>query len=75
MLERIVKRMEEIGIFSENVTEESKLIDLGFNSLLLMEFLVLIEEEFDTEFDDEDMEIENFVSIKTLMDLLEQKMQ
>ena len=70
MLERIVRRMDEVGVYASEVNEESQLIDLGFNSLLLMEFLVLLEEEFDIEFKDEDMDVDNFASVKKIMELI-----
>ena len=49
--------VEQLGVEKETVTKESSFIDdLGADSLDIVELIMALEEEFDTEIPDEDAE-------------------
>ena len=55
-----------------NVKEESKLIDdLGFDSLDMVELQMLLEDEFEIEI--KDSEVEKILSVKEIIEFLETK--
>lgn len=58
--------------FSQNVTEELKLADdLGFDSLNLVELIVNLEEEFNIEIDESDLDPQNLKTVKQIYTLIE----
>ena len=70
--EKIVGIIEDLGVGVE-VTEESSLAnDLGFDSLDVVELLMSIEDEFEVEIPDE--EIENIKTIGDLTDYIQNNM-
>ena len=56
---------------SGEFTYETQLVDLGLDSLQILELVVNIENEFDIAIADEDLDGDNFQSIKTLINLIE----
>ena len=59
--------VEQLGVDKETVTTESSFIDdLGADSLDIVELIMALEEEFDTEIPDEDAE-----KISTVSDVIE----
>ena len=59
--------VEQLGVDKETVTTESSFIDdLGADSLDIVELIMALEEEFDTEIPDEDAE-----KISTVNDVIE----
>ena len=59
--------VEQLGVDKETVTTESSFIDdLGADSLDIVELIMALEEEFDTEIPDEDAE-----KISTVNDVVE----
>lgn len=65
----ITSIFETFGI-EENFTPESLLSDLGFDSIMILELVVTLEEQFDFIFDDDDLLGYNFQTVSSIMDLL-----
>ncbi|PJM98522.1 acyl carrier protein [Streptomyces sp. CB01201] len=53
------------------LTADDKLLDLGIDSLGLVELIINIEESFSIVIPDEDMLADNFTSVGTVADLVE----
>lgn len=69
MEERLKKIVFDLtGMNMENVTPKTKLNKLGMNSLVLVELVYAIEEEFDVEIPN--AEILKFKTIKDVLDFL-----
>ena len=64
--------IEEMQVDPEAITEDAELVnDLGVNSLELADLILLCEEKFDIEIDDED--IHKFITVSDVVAYLEQK--
>lgn len=61
------------GILSNvDINEETNLInDLGFESIMIMELIIKIEETFLFEFSDEEMDIEKIMIVGNLVEIIE----
>ena len=57
---------EQLGISEAEITEETSFTDLGADSLDLFQIISAFEEEFNIEFENEDVE-----KIKTVVDAIE----
>lgn len=69
----IVKRhLYEIAPEME-VTLESRLIDLGINSIGFIKIIVEVENEYDFEFNDLDLDFKKYVTIKDFCDYILKK--
>ncbi|KAA6470414.1 acyl carrier protein [Bacillus cereus] len=66
-----LKTLFEVMDISGEFTYETQLVDLGLDSLQILELVVNIENEFDIAIADEDLDGDNFQSIKTLINLIE----
>lgn len=62
---------DQLGIEQNIITEDTTLEDLGADSLALVELVMSVEEEFDIEIQDEDME--KFKSVGDVLDYIESK--
>ena len=72
-LQKIVKPYIQDQIAFENLTEETDFInDLKINSANLIDIILDLEDEFDIEIDDESME--NMLSVKSAIDIIENKL-
>ena len=72
-LQKIVKPYIQDQIAFENLTEETDFInDLKINSANLIDIILDLEDEFDIEIDDESME--NMLSVKSALDIIENKL-
>lgn len=71
MFEKIKEILiEEMQIDAENITLEAELVnDLGVNSLELADLILLCEEKFDIEINDED--IHKFITVGDVVNYLE----
>ena len=58
--------VEQLGISEADITEETAFADLGADSLDLFQIISALEEEFNIEFENEDVE-----KIKTVSDAIE----
>ena len=68
----IAKVKEVFNDFSvdQEITEESKLYELGISSIMILEIIVAFEEKYDFVFDDDDLAQDNFETVGSLMRLL-----
>lgn len=68
--QRIITMIADVlKIDAEQITTESKFIDdLGSDSLTLVELVMRIEEDYDTEIRDE--EIENLITVQHVVDFI-----
>lgn len=62
----ILQRIEPIN----DVKMESFLADLGIDSVMVLEFIVLLEEHFHITFSDEDLVGSNFQTVQSVVDLV-----
>lgn len=54
---------------------EMNLINNGMDSIKVIQLLVLIEDSFDIEFDDEDLQMKYFISVKEITTLVSKKIK
>ena len=67
--EQLVKLAENLDIDTSNLDFESKISDMDIDSIDLVDFIMVIEEEFDIEFTDEELdEIETLSDIVSLIE-------
>lgn len=67
----IVRKTIELEDSVTNETlESSDLMVLGMNSIMAIQIIVLLESEFNIEFDDEDLLLENVDSIEKIVNLV-----
>tara|TARA_B100000963_G_scaffold268697_1_gene236841 strand:- start:158 stop:412 length:255 start_codon:yes stop_codon:yes gene_type:complete len=72
-LQKIVKPYIQDQTAFDNLTEETDFInDLKINSANLIDIILDLEDEFDIEIDDDSME--NMLSIKSALDIIENKL-
>lgn len=57
----------------ENISTDSELEGLGLDSIKFIGIVVALEEEFKFEFDDKELFIEEFPTIKSIIDYVETK--
>ena len=62
---------DQLGIDESAITEDTTLEDLGADSLALVELVMSVEEEFDIQIEDEDME--KFKTVGDVLDYIESK--
>ena len=62
---------DQLGIDENIVSEDTTLEDLGADSLALVELVMSVEEEFDIQIEDEQME--NFKTVGDVLDYIESK--
>ena len=62
---------DQLGIDESTVSEDTTLEDLGADSLALVELVMNVEEEFDMQIEDEDME--KFKTVGDVLDYIESK--
>nr|WP_256123913.1 acyl carrier protein [Paenibacillus chitinolyticus] len=55
----------------EEISEEKRLFDMGFDSLRFMELVVLIEEHFGVQWPDEALEISGSTQVRDIVQALE----
>ena len=54
---------------------DEKFSELGLSSLNFMKAIVIIESEFDLEFEDEDLKVSNFENLGTLVEFVNSKLE
>lgn len=79
MKERLIKLIKSIFDFEVDENDISKVHDLvedlGLDSLQLVELVVCIEDEFNINIEDDDLDIEKISSIDNLCKLIEKQLQ
>ena len=64
--------VSELSSLSENeISAEDKLINLGIDSLMTVELIIRIEEQFDIEFDEAELDLGLLTTVQALIDLVE----
>lgn len=62
---------DQLNVEESTITEDTTLEDLGADSLALVELVMSVEEEFEIQIEDEDME--KFKSVGDVLDYIESK--
>ena len=70
-LETLKNILAEAGVKSADINEDSNLIDLGLDSLDLIQILMDVEEKLNIHFEDD--EITDFKTVKDVLTLIEKK--
>lgn len=65
----VVSAFKQFGI-EENFTPETLLSELGFDSIMILELIVTMEEQFNFSFADDDLVGDNFQTVNNVMNLL-----
>ena len=68
MDKKILRLIKKSCALKEKVIPESQFSELSIDSLSFIELIVRIEENFNIQFEDEDLNIEIYVDVKDLMD-------
>ena len=74
-IKNILANELDLNIEVETIHENSSLLEDGLNvdSLAIVELISILEEEFNIQFDEEDLNPENFSSVKALADFIDTK--
>lgn len=73
-VKKIIIQVNEV-LSNIDINKETNLInDLGFESIMIMELIIKIEETFLFEFSDEEMEIEKIIIVGNLVETIEDKL-
>jgi acyl carrier protein len=59
---------ENLEINPDYINDDADLVDMGINSITFIKTVITIETEFDIEFDEENLDIENFRNLKSLIE-------
>lgn len=70
----IIELVEQILDIDINCDVYANLINVGMDSIKVIQLLVKLEEEFNIEFADEDLQMKFFVSIKEIAKLVDKKL-
>lgn len=70
-LERMIRNITGYG---DPIDWEEALTVYGINSMKTMELVIMLEGEFDIQFDDEELVLERFSSTRKIMERLEEKL-
>ena len=72
MLGKIVNEIKKLvnnGI-DANITEETSLVELGIDSLMTGELVLWLEDAFNIQFNDSDLEMENLRNVRDIVNLV-----
>lgn len=72
MLGKIVNEIRKLvnnGI-DANITEETSLVELGIDSLMTVELVLWLEDAFNIQFNDSDLEMENLRNVRDIVNLV-----
>lgn len=72
MLGKIVNEIKKLvnnGI-GVNITEETSLVELGIDSLMTVELVLGLEDAFNIQFNDSDLEMENLRNVRDIVNLV-----
>jgi acyl carrier protein len=72
-IKEIIKSSSDVVGLIDDLGLEDSLTKLGLNSLNYVRIITKLEEEYGVEFDPDDLDFENFKTIKLLMDYIEKK--
>lgn len=72
MLGKIVNEIKKLvnnGI-DVNITEKTSLVELGIDSLMTVELVLGLEDAFNIQFNDSDLEMENLRNVRDIVNLV-----
>lgn len=69
--ERVLKVLDNVGIFLESDDDDVRIIDFGIDSLTFIVLVTEIEKEFSIQIPDEYMNFDLLLSLKTLCNMIE----
>lgn len=70
MEERIINVIKRLSLIDGEVEKNIKLESLGLDSLLKVELVVQLEEEFNITFNNEQLNPNNFMTVQSIIDLV-----
>ena len=72
MLGKIVNEIKKLvnNGTDANITEETSLVELGIDSLMTVELVLGLEDAFNIQFNDSDLEIENLRNVRDIVNLV-----
>ena len=70
MEERIINVIKRLSLIDGEVEKNIKLESLGLDSLLKVELVVQLEEEFNITFNNEQLSPNNFMTVQSIIDLV-----
>ncbi|MDQ0272967.1 acyl carrier protein [Cytobacillus purgationiresistens] len=73
MENRLIEILKKISGYNGTIDPEEDLDSYGYDSLLFMQLIVQVETEYGIEFDDEELLIENFMTLNRINTLLIKK--
>ncbi|MBA4493467.1 acyl carrier protein [Paenactinomyces guangxiensis] len=72
VLKIVIEELDERTVLETQLTGEESLIeDLGFDSIMLLQLIIRLEDHFQIDFEVEDMSLELFKSINSLTGFIE----
>ena len=76
LLKTLVCEMSRISIHKEQITNKTRFVeDLGFDSLEMIQMLVMIEQDLGITFNGDDLMLENMEDYGALSSIIKQKLQ
>lgn len=72
MLGKIVNEIKKLvnNGTDANITEETNLVELGIDSLMTVELVLGLEDAFNIQFNDSDLEMENLRNVRDIVNLV-----
>lgn len=72
MLGKIVNEIKKLvnNGTDANITEETSLVELGIDSLMTVELVLRLEDAFNIQFNDSDLEMENLRNVRDIVNLV-----
>ena len=72
MLGKIVNEIKKLvnNGTDANITEETSLVELGIDSLMTVELVLGLEDAFNIQFNDSDLEMENLRNVRDIVNLV-----
>ncbi|KEI98764.1 hypothetical protein N496_03930 [Clostridium botulinum A2B3 87] len=75
IIKKILKENLEIESDLSDIDLDQHLIELGLDSIYFIQLIVAFESEFDIQFDEEELDMENFSTINNIINYLNVKIK
>lgn len=70
MQKKVIEIIASMSLLDENeITEKDLLVDIGIDSLKMVEIIMNLEDSFNITFDDFELDPENLTTVKNVIDL------
>ena len=73
MKEKIIELIRNFCAIEENIDEKTKLSHLSLDSLTFISIIVNLEDEFQIEFDIDDLNMKNWEEVQNIIETVEEK--